>query len=51
VPRKGDTLTTDYRTTLWKAAFCGTGLTKAERSAREKLKVALNDLETHVSDI
>ena len=45
-------MTTDYRnTTLWKAAFCGTGLTKAERSAREKLKVALNDLETHVSDI
>ncbi len=42
-------MTTSYRnSTLWKAAFCGADLSSDQRAARNKLKVALDDLEEHV---
>jgi hypothetical protein len=41
-------MTTDYKnTSLWKAAFCGAGLSTAERALRDKLNSVLDDLEKH----
>jgi hypothetical protein len=43
---------TDYKnTTLWKAAFAGLNLSDAQSEMRDRLRTALSQFETHVSDL